>query len=257
MAQYHSAHTGQQIDAAVTLVNTCTDTDSSTGNVPSSSNKLATVNIVNSVLPIPASGDDGKYLKVTESGQSYTWDIGVPDSADIPYDNTSSGLQATNLQDAIDEAISLVPDGLIIYSYGQSTFAEVLDGFNRRLAVYCKASSNSNPGTGVQNRMAFLAYVNYDSNSVPQEFEFQYYRSVSSHTYTTQGDQVFIYKLNKNTGWSVTTRSAFTKIVIGDGLEYSFTNGVNAVMTVTNPVTASWVNGQIADAITDAIAAEY
>lgn len=72
MAQYHSTHTGQQIDAAVTLVNTCTDTDSSTGNVPSSSNKLATVNIVNSVLPTPTSGDDGKYLKVTESGQSYT-----------------------------------------------------------------------------------------------------------------------------------------------------------------------------------------
>lgn len=48
--------------------------------------------------------------------------------------------------------------------------------------------------------MAFLAYVNYDGSGVPQEFEFQYYRSVSPHTYTTQGDQVFIYKLNKNTG---------------------------------------------------------
>ena len=45
--------------------------------------------------------------------------------------------------------------------------------------------------------MAFMAYVN---SNPPTEVEFQYYRSVSSYSATQQGDQVYIYKLNKSTG---------------------------------------------------------
>ena len=201
MAQYNSTHTGQQIDAAVTLVNTCTDTDSSTGNVPSSNNKLATMAAVNSVLPTPTASDEGKYLKVIEDSSGYNWDVGIPDSADIPYDNSESGLEATNLQDAIDEAIERVPDGLSIASYGNSTFDEVLDYYNRNVIVYCKAGSGSNPKTAPQTRMAFLAYVNINSSTqIVQEFEFQYYRSLSAHSATNQGDEVYIYKLNRTTG---------------------------------------------------------
>ena len=72
--------------------------------------------------------------------------------------------------------------------------------------------------------MAFMAYVNQEAT--PTEFEFQYYRSVSSHTDSQQGDQVYVYKLNKTTGWSVTVRSAFTKIVAGTGLTSTYSNGV-------------------------------
>ena len=253
MAQYHSTHTGQQIDAAVTLVNTCTDTDSSTGNVPSSSNKLATVNIVNSVLPTPASGDDGKYLKVTESGQSYTWDIGVPDSADIPYDNTSSGLSATNLQDAIDEAISLVPDGLEIMSYGNSTWDQWLSAYQRGLVVYCRASSGSNPASGSQTRLAFMAYVNDAAN--PTEVEFQYYRSMNTHNQTNQGDEVHIYKLNKTNGWSYTVRNAYSRLVNTDGsVDIVWSSGNKGQLTLS---CATYVNNQITAAISDAIAGSY
>ncbi len=114
-------------------------------------------------------------------------------------------------------------DGLFLASYGHSTYADVLAAFQKNKIVYARASSNSNPGTGSQNRMAFMAYVN--SDTTPTEFEFQYYRSVSSHSNNQQGDQVYIYKLNKSTGWSVTVREAYTKIVAGTGLTSSYSNG--------------------------------
>lgn len=121
--------------------------------------------------------------------------------------------------------------GMYIGAYGKSTYSEILAAYKANKVVYCRASSNSNPATGNQLRMAFLAYVN-GSETEPTEFEFQYYRSVSSHTYSQQGDQVYIYKCNKNTGWSVTIREAYTKLVPSTGLSYSYTTGITASNTV-------------------------
>ena len=113
---------------------------------------------------------------------------------------------------------------MTIAKYGTSTWQEVLDAYTAKNIVYCRASSNANPATGSQTRMAFLAYVNNETN--PTEFEFQYYRSVATHSDSQQGDQVYVYKLNKTNGWSVTVRSAFTKIVAGTGLTSSYSDGV-------------------------------
>lgn len=99
---------------------------------------------------------------------------------------------------------------MVILSYGSSTWADFIEAYNNNVIVYCRASSQANPATGNQTRMAFMAYVNA---TPPTEVEFQYYRSVSSHSATQMGDQVYIYKLNKNTGWSVTTREASVKQV--------------------------------------------
>lgn len=46
--------------------------------------------------------------------------------------------------------------------------------------------------------MAFMAYVNNETN--PTEVEFQYYRSVSSHSDSQQGDQTYVYKLTNANG---------------------------------------------------------
>ena len=113
--------------------------------------------------------------------------------------------------------------GMYIASYGSSTYAEILAAYQANKVVYCRASSNNPPSSGSQNRMAFLAYVN--NSTTPTEFEFQYYRSVATHTDSQQGDQVFVYKLNSSTGWSVTTREAYTKIATGTGLSKSYSNG--------------------------------
>lgn len=114
--------------------------------------------------------------------------------------------------------------GMYIASYGNSTYADVLAAYKANKVVYCRASSNANPGTGSQNRMAFLAYVN--DSTTPTEMEFQYYRSVNAHSDSQQGDQVFVYKLNSSGTWSVITREAYTKIEVGAGLTKSYSNGV-------------------------------
>lgn len=114
--------------------------------------------------------------------------------------------------------------GLTILKYGTSTYADALAAYQANNLLYCRTSSNSNPGTGDQLRMAFLAYVN--AEGTPTEFEFQYYRSVSSKTVTNQGDETFVYKLNKNTGWSVTKRNNYTRITTDSSLTDSFSSGV-------------------------------
>ena len=64
--------------------------------------------------------------------------------------------------------------------------------------------------------------------------EFQYYRSVATHTASQQGDQVFIYKLTNASGgtWTVTTRNMSAKIVAGTGMTSTFTTGANATITL-------------------------
>ena len=120
--------------------------------------------------------------------------------------------------------------GMVIARYGHSTYAEVLDAYQKGWIIYTRASSNSNPASGSQNRMAFLAYVNNDKT--PTEFEFQYYRSLNSHDEANQSDQVYIYKLNKNSGWSVTIRQATTKVVASTGLAHTFVSGNNPTNTI-------------------------
>ena len=112
---------------------------------------------------------------------------------------------------------------MTILSYGHSTWADFIAAYNSRSIVYCRASSGSDPASGSQTRLAFMAYTN--SAASPSSVEFQYYRSVSSHTDAQQGDQVYIYKLTSAGAWTVTVRDAFTKIVAGTNMSSSYANG--------------------------------
>lgn len=114
-------------------------------------------------------------------------------------------------------------NGMTILAYGTSTWQDFITAYNANKVVYCRASSNSNPATGSQTRLAFMAYVNNATS--PTSVEFQYYRSVSTHTDSQQGDQVFVYTLTSSGTWSVTTREASTKMVAGSGLLSSYSNG--------------------------------
>ena len=133
----------------------------------------------------------------------------------------------------------------VILSYGHSTWQQFLDAYNANAVIYCRASSNSNPATGSQTRMAFMAYVNNADN--PTNVEFQYYRSVNAHSATQQGDQVYVYKLDKTAGWTVTVRESYTKIVAGTGLSSSYSSGT---LTLSNsqtplPTVSSSDNGKV------------
>lgn len=124
-----------------------------------------------------------------------------------------------NLKDSTSGYIT----GMTILSYGHSTWADFLAAYNAQKVVYCRASSNANPASGSQTRLAFMAYVNNATN--PTNVEFQYYRSVNAHSATQQGDQVYVYKLDKNAGWTVTVRESYTKVVAGSGLASSYASG--------------------------------
>lgn len=134
---------------------------------------------------------------------------------------------------------------MVILSYGNSTWNDFLNAYNNKVIVYCRASSSANPGTGSQTRMAFMAYVN--SADTPTEVEFQYYRSVSTHNTTQMGDQVYVYKLNKTNGWSVTTRSAGIKYIeMGSSSAGSISFSSDVVTIYTGlPKISSADNGKI------------
>ena len=130
----------------------------------------------------------------------------------------------TNVSDLNNDSGFTTTPPMVILSYGNSVWNDFISAYNTNSVVYCRASSNSNPATGSQNRLAFMAYVN--SSTSPTEVEFQYYRSVATHSDTQQGDQVYVYKFNKTSGWSVTVREAYTKIAVGTGLKKTYSNGV-------------------------------
>lgn len=121
---------------------------------------------------------------------------------------------------------------LTILKYGYSKWADFEAAYLTNSIVYCRASTGSNPASGTQTRLAFMAYVNNETN--PTEVEFQYYRSVNAHTESQQGDQTYVYKLNKSNGWSVTVRENYTKVVAGTGLTSTWSNGVLTISLANN-----------------------
>lgn len=144
-----------------------------------------------------------------------------------------------------------VPPEMSEMSYGHSTWNDFITAYETHSVVYCKASSNSNPASGSQTRKAFLAYVNNDTN--PTEVEFQYYRSIQTHTDSQQGDQVFVYKLTPANGgtWTVIVRNAFTKVVAGTNMSSSYSNG-----TITLNSTPTDISGK-ADKVQNATAGNF
>ena len=189
---------------------------------------------------------------VTIQGASYT---------DVPYIDTPktgggtarftdvSDTTAT-ASDVISGKVFYLSDGsqaegnyevmsMTVLSYGHSTWGDFINAYNTNTIVYCRASSSSNPATGNQTRMAFMAYVN---SATPTEVEFQYYRSVSSHSATQQGDQVYVYKLNKTNGWSVTVRESYTKIAVTSPLTTSYASGT---ITIKLPTVTSADDGKV------------
>ena len=108
--------------------------------------------------------------------------------------------------------------GMVLLSYGNSTWNDFITAYQNNKIVYCRASSNSNPGSGSQTRLAFMAYVSNPTN--PTQVEFQYYRTVSTHT-GTPGDQIFVYTLTSSDNWSVTVRNVYT---VADEVHIDTTN---------------------------------
>lgn len=121
---------------------------------------------------------------------------------------------------------------MVILKYGISTWADFEAAYNNNVIVYCRTSSNSDPSSGSQTRMAFMAYVNNESS--PTEVEFQYYRSYSGKSNSQVSDNIYIYKLNKTNGWSVSIRYSSAKQFVGSGI--ISTNYANNNLTISSDI---------------------
>jgi hypothetical protein len=114
-------------------------------------------------------------------------------------------------------------NGMFVAQYGITTYNEIKSAVDTNKIVYCQVS----PGAPA-SRMAFLAY--YGNNN----FEFQYYRSLNSHTSANQGDEVYVYACNKTgTPWTTTVRRAYTQISVGSGLSGVFNSGISSKYNLT------------------------
>ena len=201
-------------------------------------------------VPTVTASNNGEILKV-ENG---AWTVGAAPTGvpDVTASDNGSILQVSNgewtAQDALPTTMTgatlnddgeggLVPapttadvdkflsgDGtyksgglpMVILSYGNSTWSDFINAYRNNVIVYCRASSNSNPASGKQTRMAFMAYVNDSDN--PTQVEFQYYRSMNptNKSISQMNDQVFVYTLTSNGTWSVIAREASIKSVVCD-----------------------------------------
>lgn len=190
---------------------------------------------------------------------------------EIESDGTISVPSMTGSTSSVDGGAGLVPapliadtdhflagDGtwksggkpMVILSYGNSSWQDFINAYNSNVIVYCRASSNSNPASGSQTRMAFMAYVN--NATTPTEVEFQYYRSVNSHSATQMGDQVFVYKLTSSSGgtWTVTTREASIKTISAASGSKIGVSWSNNTVTLSNTMTAEDMPMSSSDATT-------
>lgn len=188
------------------------------------------------VIPVVPTAYDtaAQALGTASAGTSTSWARGdhihpMPSASDVGAVIAPASASVDNVL-AYNGSAWVADKRTVILSYGSSTWQQFLDAYNANAVIYCRASSNANPATGVQGRMAFMAYVSL-SGTTPTNVEFQYYRSVNGHTVTQQGDQVYIYKL-QSSGWSVIVREAYTKINVSTGLASSYSN---SALTITNP----------------------
>ena len=212
------------------------------------------------LVPAPTTSDPDKFLKGdgtwgTPTDTTYSAGTNVQISAgnvisatDTTYSDftgaTASVAGAHGLVPAPaagDEAKALHGDGtwkdttakLVEMAYGEANaWTKFINAYNAGSIVYCRASSNANPGSGAKTRKAFMAYVNAETN--PTSVEFQYVRSVSSKSDSQQCDQVFVYTLKNTNGgtWSVASRDMATKVNVDSTLTKTYSAGANASMTL-------------------------
>ena len=180
-----------------------TVTSTNEGEILKVENGIWTVGEAPTGVPDVTASDDGKVLQVS-NGEWTAQDV-LPTTADV--DKFLSG-------DGTYKSGGLP---MVILSYGHSTWQEFMNAYRNNVIVYCRASSNTNPATGTQGRMAFMAFVAGNDLSNPTSVEFQYYRSMNptNKTINQLSDQVFVYKLtNANGGtWSLETRETSPKVM--------------------------------------------
>lgn len=218
-----------------------TVTASNNGEILKVENGAWTVGEAPTGVPDVTASDNGRILQV--SNGTWTAQDALPTTMTgaTLNDDGEGGLVPAPTTADVDKFLS--GDGtyksgglpMVILSYGNSTWNDFINAYRNNVIVYCRASSNANPATGSQTRMAFMAYVNNSDN--PTNVEFQYYRSMNptNKSASQMSDQVFVYTLTSTGAWSVTSREASLKSIVFDastGLTGTYNNSTGT-LTIT------------------------
>ena len=155
--------------------------------------------------------------------------------------SSTANIVTETAYDSTNNKIATMSDTeLVMLTYGTSTWQDFIDAFNSNKIVYCY----------VNGRCAFMAYK---SNL---NVEFQYYRSVSSPTASSQVDEVFVYKLTNANVWTTTTRKASTSIATGTGINSSY-DATTRTMTLSADTTTMATKQYVDTAIGAALNSSY
>ena len=234
-----------------------TVTASNNGEILKVENGAWTVGEAPTGVPDVTASDDGKVLQV--SNGVWTAQDALPTTVVGASDEDDGAGGLVPAPSAGEEDMFLSGDGtyksgglpMVILSYGHSTWQDFINAYKNHVIVYCRASSQSNPGYGSQTRMAFMAFVNNAEN--PTEVEFQYYRSTNptARTINSFNDQVYVYKLESKNGgtWSVTAREAGMKslaLATGNAGSVAYDKNTGIVTLDTNlPAVTAADDGKI------------
>ena len=196
------------------------------------------------ITPPDKAGTYALRKTVSDGVTTYTWEDDVIPSISV---SKADGVSTITVTDETGTNSVEIADGetphLVLLSYGTSTWTDFIDAYTTNSIVYCRASSNSNPASGSKTRLAFMAYVNNETN--PTNVEFQYYRSVNQHSATQQGDQVYVYKLDKTAGWTVTVRESYTRVVAGTKMSSTWSNGILTMNFDGHDLPSGGTTGQV------------
>lgn len=219
-----------------------TVTASNNGEILKVENGAWTVGEAPTGVPDVTASDNGKVLQV--SNGAWTAQDALPTTMVGATDQVNGVGGLVPAPSAGEEDMFLSGDGtyksgglpMVILSYGNSTWSDFINAYRNNVIVYCRASSNANPASGKQTRMAFMAYVNDSDN--PTNVEFQYYRSMNptNKSISQISDQVYVYTLTSSNSWSVISRETGIKSVTVDaatGLSASYDKTTGALTITT------------------------
>ncbi len=168
-------------------VNDVTDVQDKSGN-SLVTNKIAKIQTV----PTPTSADENKAIVVDSNGAYVLGTVGGGGgtASDITYDNTSSGLTATDVQDAIDELASNIPQGVLVGSTDSTAQdyvapSEVIEAINGGREVIISV-----PNVTIGEDTLDISFVSWDTLAADYEGV-----TVNSSVYIESGIHKYIVNL--------------------------------------------------------------
>ena len=194
----------------------------------------------NPAITPPTSADVGKVFRATSQWYGEWSTIN-----EVPTSTSADATKVLTVDSNGDAAWMSPSYGLFEAVYGQTSYSDIVAAISAHKIVYCRISA-----TGA-SRMAFLAYIGTSN------VEFQYYRSLNSHSAANQTDEVYVYTVSAS-GWTTTTRLAGIKYEAGTHMTSSFANNTLTFQSVWPDVDQTYdgtsTNAQSGTAVAGALA---